>query len=506
MPALLQELPSRVVASLFQEIGIGDATALMAMMPTRALLSTFDESIWRSPSSGLPERIDVGELLEWLEAWLDIGESFLLEKLEAINEEYLTTMLSRIVTVESMSRHAIYGEHIEGLVDLLRDERERFGPFIVEPSVEGGEIVTEVVRALWIADPQKFLRIFGRMSDLPNPDDCTRGSAPTLHDVEFERESFREANGFVTADGARAFFSFAERLTPSEIESLDRYDAETQRYIDRLSQSSATSINGIDPVLAEGHEEVEPSGEFLSKSSPEASSNTASLREQLEASQLLPKQNSIPLLRDTISSKEAALTAILRRLAGEDIDSFHARARELAYLANALRWLPTDDDSLSDTEAREAAFAICNLGVALAGESVARELDKEPGLIRFFLFGWNSLSSIRGRAIGAFSGALSRSQNLAPWLLSEATSGLSDLRRALEAKRYSDARESLLFLSIVFDSSLCHALSPLMNAVPRFSTALEGGKSTGARWIETKADIRTIERVLESIRLKRERP
>src|SRR5215831_16820725 len=69
MPALLKELPPRSVASLFQEIGIADAGVLMAMMPTRALLLTLDESIWKSAKPHLPETISVADLLDWLEAW-----------------------------------------------------------------------------------------------------------------------------------------------------------------------------------------------------------------------------------------------------------------------------------------------------------------------------------------------------------------------------------------------------------------------------------------------------
>jgi hypothetical protein len=193
----------------------------------------------------------------------------------------------------------------------------------------------------------------------------------------------------------------------------------------------------------------------------------------------------------------------LRRLAGEDIERFHTRARELGYLANVLRWVPNDVNALNDSDAKDAAFAICNLGLKLAANTCAVDLKAEPGLIRLFILGWNALSSIRGRVIGAFAGALSQQSTLAPWLQSEATAGLSDLRRAVESKRFEEAREAALFLSIVFDSRVCHAIAPLLAAIPRFSTLLEGAQNSHqARWITTKAELQTLTRLLDSLRLK----
>ena len=78
----------------------------------------------------------------------------------------------------------------------------------------------------------------------------------------------------------------------------------------------------------------------------------------------------------------------------------------------------------------------------------------------------------------------------------------TDLRRAVESKRFDEAQEAAIFLSIVFDSRVCHAIAPLLNAIPRFSTLLEGGNSKDSRWIETKVDLQVIERLLKSLQLK----
>jgi hypothetical protein len=510
MPALLKELPPRAVASLFQEIGVTDAGVLMAMIPTRSLLLAFDESIWKSVRPGQAETIGVRELIDWFVAWNDIGEKFLVEKLEAMSEDYLTTVLSHLVKVESASRYAVYFEDPEKFVTLCEDDRERIGPYIVEPIVDDDEgVVIELVRALWGADSGKILRVFDRLSDLADPVNSTRGSASTSRDVESEREAHREAQGFVTADGARAFFAFAERLKEAEIIALDRYDAETRRYLHTIewATESPDSIHSpiVDDNINADHEADQSNSAGTAVSFIAAESNTASLRSLLEESQLLEKQNSVPLLQDKRRSQESALTVELRRLADENIESFHARARELGYLANVLRWVPNEVVALNDKDAKDAAFAICNLGLEIASSICAVDLEKEPGLIRLFILGWNALASLRSRVIGAFAGALSK-PTLPPWLQSEATAGLSDLRRAVESRRFEEAREATLFLSIVFDSRICRAIAPLMDAIPRFSTLLDSAENSHqARWIATKADLQILERLLDSLRLKSEK-
>ncbi|HYM35686.1 MAG TPA: DUF6178 family protein, partial [Steroidobacteraceae bacterium] len=325
MPALLKELSPQAVASLFQEVGVTDATVLMSIMPTRALLRAFDESVWKSARPGLPKSIDYRDLVDWLTAWSDIDEQFLVEKLAAMDEDYLSTLLSRIVKVESASRYAVYWEDRESFVGLCEDDRERIGAYIVEPVVEQDrEVVVGAVRALWSFDAQKLLSVFARLSDLPNPADSPRGSATTSQDVEFARESFGESQGFVSTEGARAFFAFAEQLTVSEIVALDAYDPETRRYLEVISRASETDAAQTNPVVADDLEDADDDVDNNSDDSDSVNSdsaligeqpNTRALRALLEDSELLPRHSPFALLQDLRKSKERALTVALRRLA-----------------------------------------------------------------------------------------------------------------------------------------------------------------------------------------------
>lgn len=101
LPALMRELPPHATARLIQRVGVMDATELMVAMPAAALLRTLDESVWKQPAPGAAEQVDADELVEWFEAWLDIGEPFLLERLAAMSDDYLVLLLARVVAVDS---------------------------------------------------------------------------------------------------------------------------------------------------------------------------------------------------------------------------------------------------------------------------------------------------------------------------------------------------------------------------------------------------------------------
>jgi hypothetical protein len=327
--------------------------------------------------------------------------------------------------------------------------------------------------------------------------------------VEFERQAFREAQGFVTADGARAFLSFVDGLTAPQIAALHTYDSETRRHLDAIANDVESSVATRDAIVSDDlddqhDDDVSIQERAVVAASTESEQDERLIRGLLEEAQLLVKPGPMRLLTDGRGSREPALTAALRRMAGEDPDSFHARARELAYLANVLRSaLSIEGEALDDRQASDAAFAICNLGFELSDSAEVARLNVEPGLIRLFMMGWNALQSIPDRAVAACAKALSRDSALPSWLRGEATGGLADLRRAVESRQFEDARDAVVFLSIAFDSRSCRAIALLLDAIPRFSSLLDGAaRSEQWRWITTRADMEVIDALLSGLQVK----
>jgi hypothetical protein len=180
---------------------------------------------------------------------------------------------------------------------------------------------------------------------------------------------------------------------------------------------------------------------------------------------------------------------LLRSLAAEDPPGFDRATRELAYLANVLRvGVTVEARALTNTEAREAAFATCALGVELARVRTARDLATQPGLIRYFMLGWRALAALRDNVAPAFEAAIERMPPA--WLRDEVETGLRDLRTALAKRSFAEARECVIFLSIAFDSGTCRVITRLLDVIPR---------DGAARWIASTRDLDRIETILDEL-------
>ena len=502
MPALLQRMAPRTTAVLFQRIGIYDAAELMTLVPAGKLLRTLDESIWKSPRPGARERVDVDELIEWLQTWHDIGESFLLERLDAMSDDYLVLLLSYLIRVDTETQqHPEYGEVFDAFVEERPEDGERFGPFDVR-MLQGdhADVTRATLHALWLEAPERLLRVFGRLSHAQCDPAAQRGWITTSLDVEFERQSFREAQGYVAADGARAFLAFAAGLTLEQIRALSHYDLETRRHLDQFGNAvaAASPVNTSEPQSAS--EEQAPVGSEPATQEPVRAESIDALQALLEDAELLEPVAEQLRLTGAISD-EPPLTQQLRELAAADETSFQARGRELAYLANVLKTAASvADAALSDEQAKAAAFAICNLGVELEPDAMA--WHEEPGLIRAFLFGWSALRRIPEHTVAALQQAAA---GLTSWIGDEAGVGIADLQAALAARNWQDARNAMVFLSIAFDTASCRAIAALLDEIPRYSALLEGSKQPeAARWISSKTDLEHIAMLLANVALKRQ--
>jgi hypothetical protein len=157
-------------------------------------------------------------------------------------------------------------------------------------------------------------------------------------------------------------------------------------------------------------------------------------------------------------------------------------------------------------DARDAAFAACNLGMEfIHSRQTALELDREPGLIRLFLIGWQLLDTLRNRVIDAIKVSLvdlETTQRLktSPWLRNEVQIGIRDLQNAVERHQFADARDAATFLSIVFDATACREIAPLLDHLPHFAPIIEKSKNQSQpRWIESIADLDRVGSLLSNL-------
>jgi hypothetical protein len=511
LPALVQSLKACDLAQLCGRIGIADATHIMALAPAERLVQALDASVWKTPRPGVSEVFDANELVDWICAWLDIGDTFTAERLAAVPDEDLTLYLSQVATVTT---GAMWGfERSTEIEDLDRiyapsyDEKA-YGPYVVSSRRdEDWETLRDALDAMWSDAPQRLVYLLSQLSGDESMRAPQENRESSNDDVAAARESSRERRGYVTASGARAFLALA-RGPVEELAASSEYDLETRRYLSRLS----AEFHGV----ADGHtsgaaQEFAPDADGIeigASATPAAElRRVTALHAALEEAGLLEPPPQRLLLAHEATSTRLPILKLLQALADEAPEKFEARGRELAYLCSVLiAGIALDGAVLGPDQARSAALATCNLALELLrsqGERV--EIDGEPGLVRLFLVGLSVLRGLPGSVGEAFERSLEAlrrpsTEPLHEWLVEQAEVSVADLRDAVAKGDFEAAREATMALCFVFEPHACRAVVPMLDELPRLGT------DTGAAtWIDSLAALASAAELLRGIGEKRRR-
>jgi hypothetical protein len=322
-------------------------------------------------------------------------------------------------------------------------------------------------------------------------------------DVAYDRERHLERRGYVSPTGARAFLTPASRTTTQDLLMMSVYDNETHRFLAGM-ENHDTDQHPIDhaPATDRAKEEQRPPDEVSENEIPAPSQDQIrSLSRLLESEAIVEPKRLESLQWNKHEPRKAVLTEMLNRLEGENPQALLQRTRELAYLATVLMaGSSLEGQSFTGGDARDAALATCNLGVEFIHSRQAEsKLDREPGLIRLFLVGWQLLAALRNRVIDAMKTSLAdletaQRPKTGLWLRNEAQIGIRDLQTAVERHHFADARDAATFLSIVFDATACQAIAPLLDHLPHFSK-----NQSQPRWIESIADLDQVSSLLSNL-------
>lgn len=393
LPVLLRKLQPTALAGLLDRVGLNDAGELMALAPTRNLLQALDESLWKSPAAGAADAFDATVLIEWLEAWNEIGDSFVADRLAAMSDDYRALCLSHLVTVRrhhTLAFLAIPPDDVDVELDTLRPSEScaPYGPYMITPIEDEWDIVRASLDALWTEQPECLLRTLGMLDGAESMLAAQEARKRLSIDIAHERERHRENRGYVTGPGAGAFLVFAATASIEELAALSAYDEETRRHL----AAFGASHDAASPIHAAQDADSQESDDSIEGDDPaDDEIQLHRLRTVLEREQLLVSQDTL-LLTDQQARKHSALTQLLTELAATDQPAFERCARELAYLANVvLVGVRVKGAPLSEIEARDCAYGTCDRGLELVREhDMAVQIDREPGLIRLFAIGWRT--------------------------------------------------------------------------------------------------------------------
>ncbi len=489
LPALVQSLPAQDLAQLCGRIGVADALHIMALAPAERLVQALDASVWKTPRPGASEVFDPRELIEWIGAWLDIGEGFTAERLAAVPDENLMLYLSQlaIVTTTPMwgfERSTEIGD-LERIYAPSHDETA-YGPYVVSARrQEEWEILRGSLDAMWSDAPERLLHLFAQLGGAESMLAPQQQRASANDDIVAARARAQERAGYVTASGARAFLAQA-RTSLNELAARSDYDLETRRHLAGLAGDPRADPNSPD----------------------QDADRLAALHTALEEAGLLEPPPERLLLVHEATSEQLRIVKLLEALAGKNAAEFAARGQELAYLGSVLiAGIAVDGAALTPAQARNAVLATCNLGLeTLQSRNEQVRIDREPGLVRLFLVGFSVLSTLPGTVAESFVRRLkllrkAHTDDLHEWLVEQAEGSVTDLNEAVGQGDFEAAREAMMALCFVFEPRTCMAIVPLLDELPRVAAA----DDAAATWIDGLAALARAGNLLRRIAAKQRR-
>lgn len=405
----VQSLAAATLARLIDQVGIADASEIVALATTEQLARVFDEDLWKNERPGEEERFDVDRFVVWLEAMLEAGDAFVAEKLSELPEDLVTLAFHKAVLVVPLETlMAELGDGADdaeatekALSNCLSEELDEFQ--VIARRSDGWDAILAALLALDRDHHDVLARILERCAAMNAHDIDESGLYDVLTseemletDVGGEREDRRGAAGYVAPEAAAAFLKLADG---NDETPPTKHDPLTRAYLRGLDRGSKG------PVPVEGPKRADSESAFLGL-----------LEEAGVAERERPR---LPARRSGASPAEASIFVRgMQSLAVEDPERFAERSEELAYLANVLvAGCSIDGRRVRPIEAIRAAIIACDAGLetVLSGASTgsqrsaaaAKALAEHPadGLFRL---GWKRLGD--GKPISDLGNVLRRAR------------------------------------------------------------------------------------------------
>ncbi len=255
----LQALPASALREVLLEIGIEDASELIALTSFEQLRDVFDEDLWRSIAPGADAGFDAERFALWLEVLREAGDAFVADRLAAFSEDFLAFAFSRLMRVIDLplATAAISDPDEANLLDKFVDSHscEDLDGYLVVARIERGwdamwasllaldehhpELLRALLRRNWLATE-------GEAEDVGGLYTLLTESEQLHEDAAAEREDRRAERGYVSPADARAFLALA-RSAPAAPEE----DPITRAYFRALAPLPAGSAT-VDPDAGPG--------------------------------------------------------------------------------------------------------------------------------------------------------------------------------------------------------------------------------------------------------------
>lgn len=475
LPALVPQLKTPTLTRLIKTVGVEDAGPIVAHTTTVQLQRVFDEMLWDSLVPGGSERMSPEAFIQWLEVLNDQGDTFVAERLEALGTQFLVSQLANVIEVQSM--HDSFAASDEAA--------EVFGAYkVLAKFVEEWDVVRTALAALNADFPDFMGTVLANLTSVARLGGIERPSVNAQTDESQDRDKRREADGFLTPQGAREFLNYARTRPLDELSAMNQYDPASRRYL---------TVQADDDSTAETNAVLDASIDDLARVLAEAQVIPRTMRLENKAARKLP------------------IKELLDRLELSDPGAFADRLAELVLLGNILVAGTTDQgEQFSEVEAANAALSISNMGAAFLvsqrNDDIDAMLSAEPGLTRAFSVGWHILHQIPTRAVRLLVAtlrepALRTALAAREWILTEVDVAIADLVNNVDLAQFNDVRDSLSIVSLVIEPDVCERLRILIAEFPRLPLeTIPGDKvAVTSRHFDSLEDLREVDAFLADL-------
>ncbi len=461
LPAFVRSLEQPALKMLIQEVGVEDSAALVELTTPKQLATMLDDVAWTSAVPGQPETFDPPEFLRWVEVILEVGEEFCVERLVELGEDFLALAMAHFLGVLDFSVKVLDDHEVVAPASSV-EAMEMYGPYQVTARHDDEwDVVRPMLDAFNSHEPDLLQVILARC--YPPSSMIEQDASAASHDAIYEHMKKREAQGYITPDGARAFLNFARIETLDSLASQEGYDLESARYFriasagrDRTTVHRPNPEDTNSPVMAESDDAMQELQELTD----------AVMR---NASEPEPPQLFLTGPSDTTPSSDT-LKGLLNGLASTNQPKYDKSLTEVAYLSNVLMaGYALDSKRFGEADALEVVLATCNLGLDYLDED---NVDHDAGMVRLFRIGWNLLQSISGQAARQLVSLIESTQvdgHPRAWILGEVAMNVCapEFLADVEAASYAEAQQTLQLLSLVLEENEFFAIEGLINDVPR---------------------------------------
>ena len=398
VPRLAPELLHQVIA----RCGLDACGELLALATPAQLASVADLDLWRPMRPGLDDTFDASRFGAWLEALLECDAPVAARTVTGLEADLVTAGLAHHVRVFDAATVAPYittdGTLVTGTRDLGTEGAiELCGYEIVARGADPlWDAIVDVLRALADEHGEYFHRVMRGCRALSNAgrepdglDHLLPVGDQALLELASAREQRRDQRGFLPPADARAFLQAARQV---------RLDLDSAPSLDPIAHAFFRSAGETPAIADTGHDALAPSAADDAAAEGEAVAAVAAVTAVLVESGVLAGPPRALLASPPAGApRPHRIHEHLQHVLEHDPLAHSLRSEELGYLANALlAGCSIQSRPFTPPEARDAAIAVCNLGLenwparwrspdARGGCAV------EQNLVAVFQVGWTVL-------------------------------------------------------------------------------------------------------------------